>query len=258
MKKIAVWKVVLLTLITGGIYAIFWCARIRDYLEKNEKHTEKVPRWLWLVSIPVFSGVALSVAVVALILGYSGTLSVDASLTTFGVACVLIGVYALALGLWWLWYFAKVMATITQGRMRRPAALILYVFIGAFVVAFYQYYINRLDSNKKGHVYSESAGLWVLIAVCACLGMVSITTSVISTVAMLGETRTTIEHAQVNYNEMTRLDKDYSACIDALNQKYPDEYIDPTDERAYDEAFTHCETIYSEYEAVYNKYINAL
>lgn len=258
MKKIAVWKVVLLTLVTGGVYAIFWVARIREYLEKNQKNAEKVPRWLWLVSIPVFSGIALSVAVTALILGYSGTLSVDASLATFGVSCVLIGVYALVLGLWWLWYFAKAMAAITQGRIRRPASLTLYVFVGAFIVAFYQYYINRLDSNKKGEVYTESAGLWVLVAVCACLGMVSITASAISTIAMLGETRTTIEHTQTNYNEMTRLDKEYTTCIDALNQKYPDDYIGPVDEKAYDEAFAHCEAVYSEYEAAYDAYMNAL
>jgi uncharacterized membrane protein len=213
---------------------------------------------LWLVSIPVFSGIALSVAVGALAFGYSGLLSVDASLATFGVSCILIGVYALVLGLWWLWYFAKAMASTTQGRMRRPSSLILYVFIGAFVIAFYQYYINRLDSNKKGATYTESAGLWVIVAVCACLGMVSITTSVISTIAMLGEIRTTIEHAQVNYNEMTRLDKEYTACINALNQAYPGEYIDPADEKVYDEAYARCEDIYKEYEAAYDLYINAL
>lgn len=258
MKKIAVWKVIVLSLITCWIYAIFWTARNRDYLEKYEKSVGKIPRWLWLVSIVAFSGIAFGVAVVVLMLGYSGVMTAETTLLVFGLACVSVGVYALGVGLWWLWYFAKAMEIVTQGRIRRPASLVLYIFVGPFVIAFYQYYINRLADNKKGATYKESGGLWTLIAVCICLSIGSLALSVVDTTNTLQEMRTSIERGQVNYREMTRLNAEYNTCIDALNEKYPNEQIEPADEEVYNAAYDRCEEKYAQYEAAYDRYMNSL
>lgn len=270
MKNIAVWKVVLLTLITGGLYAIFWAGRNRDYLAKQKNVTQKLPSWIWLLLIPFALVSAIVGAFVIYIVGSSGALSAEA--TSLGVELISLGVEVVVLlvGLWWLWYFGKAFAMVTQGRMSRAVTLVLYFFAGPFVIAFQQFYINRLDRNKKGQTYKTSAGLLALVCVVAVLSIFATVASfysleessqqiekeILTTQESIQKIEDETEVTEAKAQEVEDLDNKYTSCIADLDKTYPEEEVLSDEEStAYMEAFDACDAIYKEYEAAYDAYV---
>lgn len=255
MKQVAVWKVALLTLITGGLYAIFWAGRNRDYLAKDTQPSQKLPRWIWLLFIPILFGLGFVAMFFIFFAGYSGALSAGTTSVWVMSVATITTVLVVALGLWWLWYFGKAFEIATQGRMGRAASLLLYVFVGPFVIAFQQYYINRLSLNKKGETYKTGSGLWLLVCIAGVLSVLSLILSMYSGIDELNKIEVEVLQTQTQQQEVDRLERKYMACIENLNTTYPDEYVEPEEEAAYTEAYDECDAIYKEYESAYSAFM---
>lgn len=266
MKQIAVWKVLLLTLITFGFYAIFWVARNRDYLvnQKGKKYT--VPSWVWLLTIPIIFGAFVVAIFIVSIMGAFAALTPEAAGNTILVLGIAAEVVTLVVGLWWLWHFGAVIEKVTQGRISRFITVLLYLFIGPFVILFHQYYINRLGQNKKGVTYKASSGLLMLVVLSVVLGLLG---SVGSTYSLNGDietikndirswqeaVRAENKKAELLEQKIDRLNKEYLACVDDLDKTYPNEEIQPDQQAAYEKAYDTCDLIYKDYEAAYNESI---
>lgn len=255
MKKISVWLVILLTLVTFGIYAIFWAGRNRDYIVKNDNKAGYIPKWLWLIAIPLGVGVVLITSIMLIVLATIGIMDADVAMISIYVAMVGSLVIPLAIGLWWLWYFGAAIQKITQGRIGRIWTLFLYVLAGPFVVAFHQYYINRLDQNEKGVVYATGPGVIVITAVLALISIPSYALSFTSFYVSMDQTRTLIQTSQMNAREANRLSEIYTACVTQLEIDFPGD-LTAENEQQYNAAYETCNEIYKRYEAAFDRYVN--
>jgi hypothetical protein len=138
MKKIRVWKVLLLSVVTFGIYCTVWLAKRRNEMVKT--YDQKIPHWGWFV-LPWFAASALLVpaAVAGAVLGLNEEQTVIITLgyvlVAFTIAC--------GVSLWWLWKFARSAQYITNGRITRIWILALWIMVGGVVLLFLQYYFNR-------------------------------------------------------------------------------------------------------------------
>lgn len=254
MKQIAVWKVVALTLITGGVYAIVWAARNHTYaLQHHKDSSYKAPHWLWLASVLlVIFLMELAIMVIMLVALFGTALSPETTtVIIFAIAGAAI-VYTITIGVWWQWHFGKVLETITQGRLPRSLSIVLYIFTLFFVVAFQQYYINRIDSNKKGEVYTPSLGLILLTVLMGVLSFgpdVWIATTIQSSIT---EAITSVRTAQEDSQRVDELYSQHEACINQLNSEYPNEYLEPEEEAPFNMAYAKCQALYEQYLEAYN------
>ncbi len=252
MKKTAIWKVIVLTIITGGLYSIFWFARNRKYLVT--KKGEKIPTWPWLLAIPVVYGVGCIAGFVHIINAVLSTVDVDTAIHSYMMSIFIGCLFGAGIYLTWLWTFSEAMEKVTQGRLSRPVALVLGLFTGPFLIVFYQYYINRLSDNKKDQQYTVSTKLMVITGIIMALGILSI----VSTVANLNETNAVIKNEIVKTREgfstVQKLNADYLKCDAKLKADYPNGATDDNRE-AYASARDECMKIYDEYQDTLNKYI---
>lgn len=266
MKKIAVWKVVLLTTITGWLYAIFWAGRNRDYINKHTSVAQKVPHWAWLIIMPVAMSLGFGLMITFIILGNIGVISPDTTVLWMAISLLATSLIMIAIGFWWLWYFGKAFETITQGRINRLVSLLLYIFIGPYVIAFQQYYINRLDQNQKGEIYKVSRRLTIWVVILGVLSVVSLIFSIPDTMASLNDIKVDmtqgqpvqpvqeVQEVQEEQEAVQRLEAEYNSCTEKLDADYPDEYIAPEQEATYQADYDHCDALYAEYEKAYNAY----
>lgn len=245
MKKIRVWKVVVLSLITLGVYSAVWYALRRDEMVRNYKVA--IPHWRW----PVASLVASLVAFIAFIMfslqGY------DAASPLFVLTTVLLAVIlttSSAVYIWWLWSFCKAAEKITQGRITLGWLVVYFLLLGASAAQYVlQYYFNRLPQttaidDKKYHPSRKFVKYSVIVMV---------TVFIVEVVAggVLGALSATTEQAapqltKEQYSKLGRANellKQYNDCIGKLNNDFPAEDIDTTQEAAYNTAYDHCETI---------------
>lgn len=251
MKKIALWKITLLLVVTAGLYSVFWFARNRSYLVSNK--TESIPKWPWLLAIPVVYGIGCIVGFAHLMSAVFGSVNVDTAIHSYMMAMLFGVLVAGGIYITWLWSFSEAMEKQTQGRISRPIALALAIFTGPFLIVFYQYYINRLSANKHGEYYKVSSGLLVIVGALVAFGILSIASTAASLTASNTVIKDEIINARNGYSKIQKLSEDYTSCNAKLNADFTE--INDENKEAYNAAQEKCKAVYDEYQGALDMYI---
>lgn len=249
MKKISVWKVVLLVVVTLGLYAIYWAARNRDYIKKHEKKAGYLPAWGWLVFIPAAGFLLIGSVIVLMFVSMFG--GIDADTTLVAVNALLIGyvVAVMAVGVWWVWFFGQAMEKVIHGGISRNWAVALFIFTGPLLAAFYQFYIN-VGADKRAAKQSEPGSVFMFLAIGAMA--ISLISSVINTadyVRSLPQLKTEIQQAQEQTKGLVDAYSAYAKCDAELFAKYPNGKPEEVDQQAaYASHLERCEDLNREYQ----------
>lgn len=245
MKQIATWKVVLLTIVTFGIYAIFWAARNRDYLAKHDKKA-KLPRWLWLVAFPIAYGLFYTACIAAGILAGLMVISADAAIMTMRVSGATVLILTVLLGSWWVWHFGTAMQKYLKSPVTRGWAVVLFIFIGPFVASFYQYFINK-KSEVEGEGASRPSVGFVLLAVSLILlSLVSAFSTILTYKETEDSLRVEITTIQNNTKAANAVYENYLRCAAQLEVDYPGA-LTTDNEAAYNADLQKCNELYDKY-----------
>lgn len=249
MKKISVWKVVLLTIVTLGLYSIYWAARNRDYIKQHDKKAGYIPAWGWLVVIPAAGFVLLGSIITLMIIATFGALSADSTLLIMNVLASAYTVLALAVGIWWVAYFAKPMEKVTHGSITRAWAVALYIFTGPLLVAFYQFYINK-SSEEKAASHHEPSSVFMFFAIGAmALSLISTVISTADYIRSIPSLRIELQQAQESTKVLMNAYREYALCDSELLQAYPDgKPTNPEQQAAYTLLVERCEGLNAEYQ----------
>lgn len=257
MKNIAVLKVIALTILTLGIYPIYWLARNRNYIEKDGEYAEtKLPKWQWLIAMIVIVGAGFITALIFLLVAaLNGSLAetgiIGANVTIIGVLLIAYGIWG-----WWIWRFAKVFETIVQGRLGKGWSSLLAIVAGPFVIAFFQFYINRLDQDEAKQTYLTSPGVIVLAALFTLMSIISVFSSVTNFETTNAELRADILKSQEQSSKILELNDKYSQCTEQLSNDYT-----PTgsseNEATFDAKSAECDEALKQYEKALDEYLKS-
>jgi hypothetical protein len=255
MKKIRIWKLALLILVTLGIYGLYWFGRTRN--ELNEKYDQNVPHWLWLVLPLILAAMLIFPAMILLIAG-AFALDIPASgiLVGFYVIPALIVGIPFVISSWWMWRFGKAMNNVLNGRIPAGWTLALYIFNGPWVALFHQYYLNRVKLHAQTNVLhpikpSKRFLKYTSIAIGVSLGLTA--TSFTSWPKDFEDAKQSANEID-GYNERVEAynkrvndyTKQYTTCIDDLNVAYPE--VTEENESQYLQGYNACEDIRLEQE----------
>ncbi len=249
MKKISVLKVVLLTIVTLGLYAIYWAARNRDYIKNNDKKAGFLPAWGWLVSIPAAGFVVVGTAIILMIIATFGGISADTTIVALNVLFAAYTVFATVVGVWWVWHFSKAMEKVTHGSLTRGWAVALFIFIGPLLAAFYQFYINK-SAEEKATAKHEPSSVFAFLAIGAMaislIGTVINTTDYIRSIPTL---KTELVQAQESTRGLTDAYKAYARCDAEFIANYPNGKPSEAEKQAvYTAHLERCHVLHREYE----------
>ncbi len=236
MKKIRVWKVVFLNLITLHIYGIIWLARRRNEMVKHQKMT--LPHWLWLV-VP-FATVAISIVAVGTIAIFMMT---EEQVVLILIPAIIVpAVIAFAISIWWILQFGRAANRATKGRVPAMWTVLYWIFLGNIAIFMLQYWINR---TPKGNVRQHPSRRFIVWSVTAFL-VVSVISVVdfIYVISIDNWPSADIEKAREIDNlgkKASELNTRYLECIERLNLKYPE--LTAMQEADYNKGYAACEQI---------------
>ena len=141
MKKIRIWKVIVFSIITLGVYDVVWY--ILRQREMESTYDLKIPHWLWMLLPQILTLiVGISVFLFTAITGFT-PLSV-----TLIVAALLIALATFGLFIWWFLGFSRAAAKVTANRVPVGWAFALTILANPAEVIAYQYYFNRYAGDK--------------------------------------------------------------------------------------------------------------
>lgn len=253
MKKIAIWKIIVLNIFTAGLYSIFWYARNRNYFVS--KKNEYIPKWTWLIAIPVVYGAGCIVGFTYLVTAVLNNVDIDSTIHSYNMAIFIGCLVALGIYLSWLWFFAGAFEKESQGRVPRWVSLVLGVFIGVFLTAVYQFYINKRNAEKNSNHGALSSGLLIFTSLFTLFGFFSIT----STVASLSNSNESIKRellkTRESFGKVQQLNVEYTKCTQKLAADFPGELTDENKD-AYNVANDTCRKIYDDYQKSLETYLN--
>lgn len=162
IKHIKVWKMVVLSLVTFGIYNTVWLARRRN--EMVENYNVAIPRWEWLVAPSL-----LSLAIFFIL-----TFIQDMGPSLVGAIIVLIPMIVSpfviwGISIWWMWHFGKAAEKVTRGRVTLVWVMIYAFLLNGYLSYVLQYYFNRLPksdaASAKQHQPSKRFVKYSIIAI---------------------------------------------------------------------------------------------
>lgn len=240
MKKIRLWKVILLYLVTLGIYGVVWLARRRAELIRQTK--QDIPHWLWLIT-PALATIVLSLLALLLmaLLNTSGFVSFMAFMLVFMTG------FAISFGvsLWWMYHFGRATETITRGRFPNLWVMLFWVFLGSAVILPLQYRFNRL---KKGIGREEPTKRFIALSLAVIT--LSILSGALSFVLYPPEDMNfgSIDAIHKKTQQVDQLTERYDKCIDTLEKDFPGDLTEEN-EAAYDTRYDKCDDIYKRQKA---------
>lgn len=136
MKKIRIWKIIVLSIITLGIYDIVWYIKRQEEMQNTYGLT--MPHWLWMLLPSLVLGPVI-VPIVFLVL-FSGFTPLVLALVIFAVLLV---IAVIAITIWWFLGFSRAAAKVTAERVPVGWAFALTILASPAEIIAYQYYINR-------------------------------------------------------------------------------------------------------------------
>lgn len=143
MKKIALWKIILLSIITVGVYPIVWFVKRRDELVNNYKLD--VPHGLWLV-LPIAIATIIALTVIPIVSIAAAFNSDYNYLLT--IAYIVLFIIPFCITIWWVARFSMGINNVVGGRIPTVWTVLIYVFWGLTLPVVQQFYINRFASKK--------------------------------------------------------------------------------------------------------------
>lgn len=247
IKHIKVWKMIVLSLVTFGIYNTVWFARRRDEMVKNYNVT--IPHWWWLITPSLIS---LSIILILFFIQITNPSPAGAiiALTPLMIfPFVMSGIF-----LWWLWQFGKAAEKITQGKVTLGWVMIYALLLGGCIQYVLQYYFNRLPKKPTAKQYQPSKRFVKYSIIAIVVVYVLSFGAGIAMSAVGGRPPYFKLNTNVKYLESNRLLQEYNSCVDQLNADFPREVTKGAQEVAYDKAYSECEAIRIKQNAAADEY----
>lgn len=141
MKKIRIWKVIVFSIITLGIYNIVWYILRQREIEST--YGLKIPHWLWMLLPQVLT----VIAAIPTFLFIATTGFTPLSITLV-IATMLIAFATFGLFIWWFLGFSRAAAKAIANRIPVGWAFALTILASPAEVIAYQYYFNRYAGDK--------------------------------------------------------------------------------------------------------------
>lgn len=256
IKKIRVWKTVILSFVTLGIYTLIWFCRRRDEMVKHYKVS--IPHWIWLIApaplaILVFVGACAIVPIKA----YDFSDPAFTSLVFFVTFFILL---VDAIWLWWTWQFGKATEKITRGKITLGWVIAYAALLGPVIQYILQYHFNRLPKKvdlgaKKYKPSQKFISISVLAIVTSLIAWSAAAVYLTITSEDLDQPAPQLTKEQ--YSKLSRsneLLEQYNTCVDKLNSDFPSESADASQEEAYSKAYDNCESIRVEQNTAADEY----
>lgn len=244
VKHVAVWKVILFTILSLGIYVPVWAARQRASLqEANVDGADKIPAAWSVLLVPYILATAgsLIVSFILFLLAIFRRIPADLSYDMSIAAMVLAILAHIGLGIWWFVVYGKAVRQLTHGRIPTAWTVVLFLASGGFIIAFYQFYINK-SLNKKLHDSGVTIGF---IAVAVAVIVVSLLLNVyfsLDTASTRDETIRGIEDTA----RSIQVTEQYTSCVEEAASRYPNLYTDQAESDAYNNSLAQCDEIYQQ------------
>lgn len=204
LKSIRVWKVILLWIVTLGIYPVVWF--VKRYRELDEPQP-KVPHWIWLVSMG-------SVTLLTMLALYISAYTADDSQR--GAEIAVYGSYVMGIlitigAAWWFSRYALVINRATNTPLSKPLTILLAVFFAPVLAAMTQYAINRPQSERP-----KLAPLLRQISIVAIVVGLTITLLPIVT-NPVGKDVAEFKH---EIESLKKTNADYNTCLHKVEEKH--------------------------------------
>lgn len=238
MKKIAVWKVLVLSIVTAGIYTIIWLARRRNELVEN--YGQKVPHWLWILLPSLIALVLFFPLIIVLALLVKDPALLAASATWGSVALFVV---PFIISIWWITKFSQAAARVVANRVPAGWAVFLYILCGFFTSGVQQFFFNRY---AKKTLPKEQVGPSVRFVILSSIAItVSLIVNIWSFTTFPGDyeqLKVDLTHNAELLEKVNRLATEYDACIEKLERDHPGD-LTAENEAAYNQAYDACEEI---------------
>jgi len=256
MKKIRLWKLTLLYIVSLGFYEFIWLARRRDELTKKTKIKLPSKRWMIGIFIAWIANVAITFA-----LPFFNSDTGSAIFLAYVILFTLIYVATLVIKLWWLWSFFKAASSAINNKVTFGWLIAYILLLGPAYIFVLQFYFNRKNTSQdkptKKFVTLSIIGFVLLQVAMFIIAL----TSMLSMMKDAGLIQPRVSHdtpEMVNaLKKSSTLDKKYTACINKLNIDFVE--VTNETEAAYSTAYDNCETIRLEQNQaadLYNKLLN--
>lgn len=243
IKKIRIWKMIGLYIITFGIYGFVWIARRRNEIQKHYKLP--VPHWLWLI-IPSAAGILLLIPIAVVVYGTTSRME-NVSITIMGLMAITI-IVAFGISLWWMWKYGGAIEKITRGRVPLMWTMGYWIVLGPITLFMHQYYFNRIPASvnlKAKTKYEPTKNLVIIFIILAVISWgisIAFTTFTPNNNDEWAASQQKIRELDHKAFEAEHLNTQYNECIDRLNKTYPGELM-IEDEAAYTKSYDTCESI---------------
>ncbi len=255
MNNIRVWKVIVFNTLTLGIYSLIWFAGQQRNIKHVYNQSYSMPSWVWLMVIVIAGSIASVVAPFIVLLSLLGSDMPAEQIASLSYASTVV-VMSLCIGIsaWWVYRFGAAMEVVTRGRVTKAWSFLLFLAIGPYVTAVYQYYINRLERYKKVQV--KPSPKFKLAS-----GMIVITSFALTVTSFMMNDLTPIadsirEGRIRNQEYIQQIDEStlrYDTCIDELETRYPGD-LTSENEDAYTSEYDQCEAIRLEQQRFIDSY----
>jgi hypothetical protein len=142
-------RVIVYSLLTLGIYYLYWLANVRKELVKAD---QKVPSIDWLL-LPLLIVIVAIVAAVIFAPDHPQVIGQDTGGARVFEAILNIVLNLMLLGfiplyVWWYWRFAKALEHVTRGKIRAVLTTIVLWAAGPAGAGIVQDQINQLETKK--------------------------------------------------------------------------------------------------------------
>lgn len=146
MKKIPLWQVIVLSIITLGIYQLYWLAVQKKYVEKST--STKLPSTGWLVSVGIGYIPLFIAAVVLGLLPTSNDLSTLLAILLLACFVMAVSSYTTVVYIWWSIMFMRGAEKVLAPRFTL-VWMIIHLFTTGLGVIIMQYYANRKPRKSQ-------------------------------------------------------------------------------------------------------------
>jgi len=152
LEKIDVWKIILFSLITLGVYSFFWLFRTKAHFRKNYSESKIHQEFIYIYSIIWSIAILIYFSIFLL-----NPLIVNLDINAFGVSSIIISIIFLILT-----SFEYKRALDTMLRYKGSTTKLSPFFTLVFGIFYLQYEINRIIENKE-HKKRKGPIAWALV-----------------------------------------------------------------------------------------------
>lgn len=244
-KRIRVWKVILLNIVTLGIYSLVWLLARRNELPEDIK--KKTPHWGWLIGF--FAGtVSLSFFLYFAILAIPD--SQRAAEVFVFISYVLEALVTIGLT-WWIVRTVRAINTVIDLPLSTLFMILVAVFCAPALVVYEQYAIN--GSSPAGRLEKLLSPIVVISVVVGIIVYATlylfypINEQILDIRTDHASIRHDIDSLGQEFNsldEVMKLSAEYDACTEKLTSDYPEPEITEEDYAMYNAAYEKCDEIY--------------